>query len=163
MKIINLSKKQLVNSGRFGLYFRLSLRTGVKILKNAGYKEIPDVNSLRNQKIIQEATIGVLADAPTKRLAFVKFEGKYYIGILQRHVASRGSSKSADVLKLKKELAKKEVVHGDLQTPKNIINSRNGFVVIDFDPDRAYYVGAKSTYYTVKNKLIKDLKKSLTL
>lgn len=161
MKIINLSKDQLFASGSHGLYFRLSQREGVKIIKKSGCKNIPSLTSEKSQRVFQEATIGLLANGPTKKVVLAFFEGRYYFGILQRHVIEVKSPSKINLLSVKRSLSKKKVVHGDLH-PKNIIQTSKGSVLIDYDPDYAHFVGDKKVYYTVKNKLIKDLK-SLTL
>lgn len=161
MKTIKLSKDQLFASGAHGLYFRLSQREGVKIIKNSGCKKIPSLTSEKSQRVFQEATIGLLANGPTKKVVLALFEGRYYFGILQRHVTSVKTPTKIDLLRLKRSLAKRQVVHGDLHA-KNIIQTSKGNVLIDYDPDYAHFVGDKKVYYTVKNKLIKEAK-SLTL
>lgn len=161
MRLIKVSEKQLFGSGRFGNYFRLSQRMGVKISKIAGYANPAlDVTTKKNQKVIKEATIGILAGGPTKELVLVQYKNKFFMGILQKHI-SGSMNKSVDVSSLKKDLNKKEVVHGDLHS-KNVIVNKSGSHVIDFDPDLSYFVGKKQTYYTVKNKLIKNFRSSLS-
>lgn len=162
MKTINLKKNQLVANGAHGLYFKISARTGVKILKKQGTKKIPNLKTVKSQKVIQEATIGVLAKSPTKNLALVKYQNLYYIGIVQTHIVSIKKGKQefneSVVQKIKKSLAKNQVIHSDI-FPNNVFETRKGFVLIDFDPDHSHFVGDKIKYYQVKNRLVKDLKK----
>lgn len=157
MKTIILNEKQLFSSGRYGLYFRVSQRNGIKIIKGSGVKKLPNLASAKNQKVIQEATIGVLAKSPTKKLVLVKYKGLYYVGIFQTHVRTVKSKANFSVEKIKSSLKKKKVVHSDIYV-NNVLSTKKGFVLIDFDPDHSYFVGEKTVYYSVKNKLVKELK-----
>lgn len=158
MKIIKLTKKQLFDKGNFGLYFKISSKYGVKIDKKSGYKsKYINLNSLKNQRIIKEATIGKIANGPTKELVIVKFDKKYFLGIKQNHIYGH-FDENLNILNVKKKLIKNKVIHSDLHH-KNVIINKKGYNIIDYDPDFSYFVGDKKLYYTIKNSLIKDLKK----
>jgi hypothetical protein len=158
MKTISLSDKQIHGKGSFGVYFRLSQRTGVKIIKGTGRKQLPDLKSVKIQKVIQEAAIGILAEGPTKKLVWAKYKGLTYVGILQKHITTvKTNNITFNLKKYKDDLIKKHIVYGDLHK-KNVLVAPKAYVLIDFDPDTSYYVGSKQVYYTVKNKLVKDLK-----
>lgn len=157
MKIIRVTNNQLNNEGLNGLYFRISKRKGVKIAKDSGYVSPKlNLNSKKNQKIIKETTIGILAASATNELILVRYKSKYYLGILQNHITGK-SVQGLDVSKIKKSLNAKKIIHSDLHHGNLIVNKK-GIHVIDFDPALSYFVGEKSTYYTVKNRLIKKFK-----
>lgn len=160
MEVITLTKKQIHNQGQFGLYFRTSQREGIKISKDSGYQNpILNLNSKKNQKIIKEATIGLLAGSATKDVVLVTYMGKFYLGIRQRHITGK-FDQDTNISKVKRSLNSKQIIHGDLHY-KNIIINKHGPNVIDFDPCLSYFVGPKPVYYTVKNRIIKKIKKNL--
>lgn len=157
MKIIKLYKKQIFDKGNFGIYFKISSKYGVKIDKKSGYKRKNlNLKSLKNHKIIQEATIGKIANGPTKSLVIVYFNKKYFLGIKQKHISGYFDN-NLNILEVKKKLRKNKIIHSDLHS-KNVILNKNGYNVIDYDPDFSYFVGDKRFYYTVKSSLIKELK-----
>lgn len=161
--MITLSKKQIHDQGRFGIYFRLNRSTGVKILKNKGYKDPQFIlkNIKTNAKLqssVKEATLGKLADSTTQGLVLVKFNSLYYLGIKQKHIGGKIilNLGDKDVEAVKKNLKKKNIIHGDLN-PRNILKTRRGLTPIDFDAERCFFIGKKAHYYTFKNRLIKKL------
>lgn len=158
MKTLRVKASTPVLEGRFGKYLRLSNNVGVKIYKGQGRDSI-NLDSHTSQRIIKEATIGVLSNSPTKGLVIVSYKGKKYLGILQRHVSLKTLPlNKKDVKKAKSELRKLEVIHSDLHSG-NLIKKASKFVVLDFDPEYAFFIGKKQTYYATKHRLIKDLKK----
>lgn len=159
--MINLSTSQLIKSGFFGHYFRISKTKGVKIYKHGGYKTTQiDLSSKLSQRIIQEATIGVLAQSTTKEISIVKYKSKYYLGIIQKHVATKIKTNKKDIKTAKSMLFKKDIAHSDLHEG-NLLKTKSNIYVIDFDPTYSRFVGKKTTYYTIKNKLIKQLKSEI--
>jgi hypothetical protein len=156
MKTINV-KSEPINEGRYGRYFQLSKSLEVKIYKVRGVNKL-NLKTVQSQRIIQEATIGLLAGSTTKSLVVVIYKGKQYLGILQKHISLKSSPISLkDIREAKKSLSKNNVLHGDLHSG-NLIKKKSGFIVLDFDPEYAFFIGKKQAYYTVKNRLIKELK-----
>lgn len=156
--MISLSTSQLIKSGFFGHYFRVSKTKGVKIYKHGGHKTSKiDLSSKLSQRIIQEATIGILAQSTTKKISVVKYKNKYYLGIIQKHVTNKIDTNRKDIKIAKSMLFKKDIAHSDLH-PGNLLKTKSNIYIIDFDPTYSRFVGKKTTYYTVKNKIIKQLK-----
>lgn len=159
--IKTLLEKQIEGQGKFGIYFKLTPKSGVKILKNSGYlsKKI-NLKSQKNQDLIKEVTIGLFAKQLTKGIDVFKYKNKYYLGIVQTHFNSVPKDFTINELKnAKKEIFKNKVVHSDLHDGNLLWNPRSKKIkVIDFQPSFAYYIGDKREYYRVKNGLIKKLK-----
>jgi len=155
-----LKKSQIQNSGLNGTYFRTSQREGIKLFKNSYYSPqtlLARIKTRKLQIIIQEATIGKFAGT-TKSLEIIKYNGRYYLGIVQFHRGNPVHLVSSKVLnQVRAKLRQQSIVHGDLHG-KNIVRTKKQYYGIDFDPDHSYYVGDKKKYYTVKNNLIKALK-----
>lgn len=158
MKVLKVKANTPYLEGRYGKYLRISNQEGVKIYKGQGRVKI-NLNSPTSQRIIQEATIGVLANSPTKKLVIVQYKGKKYLGILQRHVSSKNSViYDSDVKRIKQSLKKKLILHSDLHSG-NLIKQGRKIIVLDYDPSFAFYIGKKQIYYATKNSLIKGLQK----
>ena len=166
MIILN-KKNKVYASGGFGSYYRISKQTGVKIIRDNYFTSLKDLNSVieKNDSVIKEASIGILADQLTKGIEIVKIGKKYYLGIVQKHFEQTNTYDLSvkDFDKIRKSLKKKNVIHGDLHEGNILFKSKSNYKVIDFDPDRSYYVGPKRNYYIVKNSLIKKIKEDIQL
>lgn len=160
MKTPVLKVSQIRGKGAHGLYFKQSPSKGVKIT-GKGYESRKTLKSRiktskKLQKVIKEATIGLLAGGATLGVEIVKYQGRYFLGINQRHLSSNKEVTEKTLKFVKDSLRKKKVLHGDLHFG-NVRFFKGLAVAVDFDSDYAIFVGKKNVYYTVKNRLIKKV------
>ena len=154
-----LRDHQIRGKGLSGTYFKVSSSKGVKII-GKGYQSQEILlrrvkTSNRLQNIIKEATIGILANSATKTVEVVKYKKRFFLGIVQNHLTTKNVSYKI-VVEVQKDLRKRKIAHGDLHGG-NIRWNKNQAVAMDYDPERACFVGDKRAYYTVKTRLVKKL------
>lgn len=176
-----LLKKQLIGSGIYGKYFKISRNKGIKII-GSGYKKFNKL--LKSKRILDAVREATLLKISEKRkvspkfynLKVVKFNGKFYPAIEMEHIVgkkaydydSTGSfkiNKKGRLSKkgffaetyIKKMLLKEKIIHKDLHYNNMIITKNKKIKAIDFSPDWISFKGDRKHYFKIKENLLNKL------
>ncbi len=147
MKTLNLTQAKEHGSGVYGVYYKLNVKQGVKVVGDKGHKT---VKKLKSSAVWRHATKETTLLRRCKKLynlipksygtVPVKIKDRYYPGIVMQHIDGdilfdiMPMAKSNIICDaLVKKLEDVGIFHDDLHS-SNVISCNNKYYVIDFSP-----------------------------